>query len=144
MSRETGDLEIVREFYPAVAKYVDSVVLAAQMAGLANLYKRCVRFRRLAIVAACLRRPLSHVPPVLNTDHTFQLHNSYGDWCNLPGTPMCSPHMTGSFSLLENLQQVSALAEALGLEEDARVYGAYHGSFTKAFHGACEQRGGCL
>ena len=48
---------------------------------------------------------------------------------------MCSPHMTGSFSLLENLHQLAALAQALGEEDDARVYAAYHASFTKAFHG---------
>lgn len=38
--KETGDLQIVRNFYPALVKYVDSVVLAAEVAGLANLYKR--------------------------------------------------------------------------------------------------------
>lgn len=38
--RETGDLQIVRDFYPALVKYVDSVLLAAQVAGLASLYKR--------------------------------------------------------------------------------------------------------
>lgn len=47
---------------------------------------------------------------------------------------MCSPHMTGSFSLLENIHQLAALAQALGEEGDARVYTAYHASFTKAFH----------
>lgn len=130
---ETGDLQIVRDFYPALLKYVDSVLLAAQVAGLANLYKRCVvcvRKGHGAWLALSLRHPLTR-----SATHS-SLESSYGDWCNLPGTPMCSPHMTGSFSLLENLQQTAVLATALGRDEDARIYAAYHASFTQAFHGA--------
>ncbi|KAM3577999.1 hypothetical protein VYU27_000102 [Nannochloropsis oceanica] len=97
---ETGDVGILEEFYPALAKYVDSVLLAAEVAGVVNLYK------------------------------------SYGDWCPVPGQPMCSPHLTGSFSFLENLQQLSDMAFAMGKEEDGKVYGAYHRSFTRAFHAA--------
>ena len=97
---ETGDLRILEEFYPALVRYVESVLLAAEVGGLANLYK------------------------------------SYGDWCPVPGQPMCSPHLTGSFSFLENLQQLSQMAFALGKEEDGTMYGAYHRSFSRAFHAA--------
>eukprot|EP00624_Nannochloropsis_granulata_P004207 evm.model.NODE_3109_length_9620_cov_24.578066.3 len=97
---ETGDVGILEEFYPALVRYVDSVLLAAEVAGVANLYK------------------------------------SYGDWCPVPGQPMCSPHLTGSFSFLENLQQLSVMAFAMGKEEDGKMYGAHHRSFTRAFHAA--------
>lgn len=98
--KETGDLRIVRDFHPYLVKYVDSVILAAESTGLANLYK------------------------------------SYGDWCPLPGAGMCSPHLTGSFSFLENVKQMQELTAALGPDYagDALVYGAYHHSFSRAFH----------
>jgi hypothetical protein len=64
---------------------------------------------------------------------------SYGDWVNVPGTPKCSQSLTASFSMLENLAQLQALAGVLGGDKatDVTVYGSFLGTMTKAFHGAC-------
>lgn len=103
--KATGDPLVLQEFYPYLVKYVDSLLVAAEIAGLANLYK------------------------------------SYGDWCALPGVPMCSPHLTGSFSFLENVRQMAEMAAALGQTQDEKIYLTYHQSFTRAFHGAFYRNG---
>jgi alpha-L-rhamnosidase len=98
--RETGDVSIVEEFYPAVKAYVDSLLFAAEQTGVHAMY------------------------------------NSYGDWVNVPGTPKCSQSLTASFSMLENLAQLQALAGVLGGDKatDVTVYGSFLGTMTKAFH----------
>jgi hypothetical protein len=38
--RETGDVSIVEEFYPAVKAYVDSLLFAAEQTGVHAMYNR--------------------------------------------------------------------------------------------------------
>jgi hypothetical protein len=59
---------------------------------------------------------------------------SYGDWCWVPKTPKCSNHLTAAFSVLENLNQMTDLATALGKDTDAAIWAAYAHTLKTAFH----------
>ena len=40
MCRETGDLQIVRDYYPYLVKYVDSLIVQAETLGLKGMIQR--------------------------------------------------------------------------------------------------------
>lgn len=61
--------------------------------------------------------------------------HSYGDWCNVPGSPKCNDHLVASFSLIQNLEQMIVLANALDNYDDVSTYRSYLRLFRAEFHG---------
>jgi alpha-L-rhamnosidase len=51
-----------------------------------------------------------------------KFYYNYGDWVPPEGVPMCSSHLTSSFSYLAGIQQLVEMATALGQTADAEFY----------------------
>jgi hypothetical protein len=65
-----------------------------------------------------------------------QFFYNYGDWVPPTGYPMCSSHLTSSFSYLSGLQQLIEMAEALGNSKDVQYYSGVLSNLNTEFNTA--------